>query len=104
MSVVKNKKVESNMRRRKSRGEQTPANWLDVNSHAIGTFCATLAEHGFAVRIGKSRDGGSYAIGIYGDGDPYTEYARPSDNILELMDEIATDLTGIDLLLEKTGL
>lgn len=104
MSVVKNKNVESKSRRRKSRGEQTPANWLDVNSTAIGLFCSTLAEHGFAVRIGKSRDGGSYAIGIYGDGDPYTEYARPSDNILELMDEIALDLTGSDLLLAKIGL
>lgn len=104
MSVVKAKKEESNKRRRKSRGEQIPANWLDVPSHAIGTFCASLAEAGFAVRIGKSRDGGSYAIGIYGDGDPYTEYARPSDDILEWMDDIAVDLIGEDLLLAKTGL
>jgi len=34
-----------------------------------------------ALRIGCSRDGGAFAIGIYGDGEPYTEYVGSDEDI-----------------------
>jgi len=34
-----------------------------------------------ALRIGVSRDGGAFAFGIYGDGDPYTEYCGSDEDV-----------------------
>jgi hypothetical protein len=36
---------------------------------------------GGALRLGYSRDGGAYAVGIYGDGEPYTEYCKASEDL-----------------------
>jgi hypothetical protein len=36
---------------------------------------------GGALRLGYTRDGGAYAVGVYGDGTPFTEYIPPSDDI-----------------------
>lgn len=98
---IQDRESKNKSRRRRNRGKQEAATWSDVNPAVVGTFTSRLAEAGFAVRIGKSRDGGALAIGIYGDGDPYTEYARPSDDVLALLDEIALDLLGEDLHLAK---
>jgi len=49
---------------------------------------AQVAARGGAVRLGYTSDGGAYAIGIYGDGDPYTEYVKPSEDINEFFREL----------------
>lgn len=98
---VRDRDIKNKASRRRNRGNQKPATWSDVNPAVIGKFTSALADAGYAVRIGKSKDGGSYAIGIYGDGDPYTEFARPSDDLIGLLDEIALDLLGEDLMLAK---
>lgn len=42
--------------------------------------CVTRA--GGAIRIGRTRDGGAWAFGIYGDGEkPYTEYVQASEDV-----------------------
>lgn len=54
--------------------------------HAID---AALREGG-AIRIGRTRDGGAWAIGIYGDGEkPYTEYVQASEDINAYFDNLA---------------
>src|SRR5215510_10109770 len=49
-----------------------------------------------ALRVGVSRDGGAFAFGIYGDGDPYTEYVGSDEdvndylrNLREYLDSLA---------------
>lgn len=98
---IQDREQKNRQRRRRNRGNQQAATWSAVHPQAVTQFMFELTEAGYAVRFGKSRDGGALAIGIYGDGDPYTEYVRPSDNALALLDEIALDLLGRDIGLEN---
>lgn len=50
---------------------------------------------GGAVRIGVSRDGGAYAFGIYGDGEPYTEYVGASESVEEYLTNLRDYLAAI---------
>lgn len=39
--------------------------------------------------MGLSRDGGAFAFGIYGDGEPYTEYVGATEDVNEYLRELA---------------
>jgi len=89
---------ESGLERRRRRGQGTPADYGSVDGELIKAAITAAAITGGALRFGYSRDGGAFAIGIYGDGEPYTEFVRPSENlddtlesIIELFDGIADD-------------
>lgn len=50
---------------------------------------AVLREGG-CLRIGRTRDGGAWAIGVYGDGaQPYTEYVQASEDINRYFNDLA---------------
>jgi len=78
-------------RRRKQRGAIQKADWLTVPGDILQALIAEVASHGGAIRFGYTRDGGAYAIGILGDGDPYTEYLRPSDDVLGYFEQMLAD-------------
>jgi hypothetical protein len=77
--------------RRKARGNQTKADWTSVPADLLQQSIATIASAGGAIRFGYTRDGGAYAVGILGDGDPYTEYLRPADNIVEYFETLCQE-------------
>lgn len=58
-----------------------PADWQGVNGELLARTVAVVAMRGGALRLGYTRDGGAYSIGVYGDGEPYTEYVRPGEGI-----------------------
>lgn len=64
------------------------ADWSSVESDAIRDAISAAAFTGGALRFGYSRDGGAYAIGIYGDGEPYTEWIKPGESVEEILGEI----------------
>lgn len=66
--------------RYKSQGSQG-ADWRSVDAAVIHGLVVAAADAGGAVRFGFTRNGGAYAIGVYGFGDGFTEYLRPSDDI-----------------------
>ena len=70
------------------------ANWGAVNAELLVHTLAIVAHTGGALRLGYTRDGGAYAIGVYGDGEPYTEYVRPSEDIDRYLAELAVDFGG----------
>lgn len=78
-------------RRRKARGAQQKADWLSVPSDLLQAAIATVANHGGALRFGYTRDGGAFAVGVLGDGDPYTEYLRPSDDVVQYFEQMIQD-------------
>lgn len=57
------------------------ADWEVVDGVLLAKAIACVAAMGGALRLGYTRDGGAYAIGIYGDGDPFTEYVPPDGDI-----------------------
>lgn len=74
-------------RRRASEGNQ--AEFAAIDWVCLAALCEVMAYQGGAVRIGKTRDGGAWAFGLY-DGDDYaTEYVRPNEDFEEALFEIA---------------
>lgn len=67
------------------------ADWGSVNGEILGKAVAAIAQLGGALRLGYTRDGGAYAIGIYGDGEPFTEYVPPSEDIESYLGGIIDD-------------
>lgn len=43
------------------------------------------------MQFGYTRDGGSYAIRVVGDGDPYTEFIKPTEDVLLALTGLAED-------------
>lgn len=89
----------SEERRGLRRGSSGVADYESATADIIKRAITTAATVGGALRFGYTSDGGAYAIGIYGDGKPYTEYVSPHQDIditlnliIELFEAIADDL------------
>ena len=88
----KREKSEAIKRRRRSEGKTVgTADWGSADGELLKRAIAAVALMGGALRLGYTRDGGAYAIGIYGDGDPFTEYVPPSDDIDEYLKGVIED-------------
>lgn len=59
-------------------GTSGMADWSRANGEYLRDLIVNVTKHGGAVHFGCSRDGGAFAVRIYGDGAPYTVY-RPPD-------------------------
>ena len=57
------------------------ADWGTVTPNLLVDLCQVVSGLGGAVRIGYTRDGGAYSVGIYLDDDRETFYCRPSDDL-----------------------
>ena len=97
-------KLDSNMNPlSKSRGLRRRtggiADWASASSEKVMQAIELAARTGGAIRFGYSRDGGAYALGIYGDGKPYTVFVTPAedidatlDDVIELFETISDDV------------
>lgn len=85
---------DSRARRRKNRGSGVKADWHGVPSDLLQAVIGAVSGAGGAIRFGYTRDGGAYAVGFLGDGDPYTEYLRPSDDISAYLEGVIQDWEG----------
>lgn len=88
----KDKRARERRSARAHRHQTRPRYELELLNHellwlAIYHICMS----GGAIRFGLTRDGGALAIGIYGDGDPYTEYLKPDEDITRYLEELIHD-------------
>jgi len=82
--------------------ERRAARQTRPNVQRDDLFCKELTElmqfvieKGGAVRIGATRDGGAWAIGIYGFGEPFTEYCGGDEDFAQFCAGLHGDLAGI---------
>lgn len=78
-------------RRQETRGTGEIADWASADGNLIVAAISAVSSTGGALRFGYTRDKGSYAIGILGDGEPYTEYVRPTENLDEYLRGLIRD-------------
>jgi len=57
------------------------ADYVQVDAERLRSAIAAAAGAGGALRFGYSRDGGVYAVGVLGDGDPYTLWCKDADEL-----------------------
>lgn len=86
--IEREKRRDSAKRGRRIQRQSEPADWSLADAALIQRAIANVAAQGGALRFGYTSDGGAYALGVYGDGDPYTEYIRPSEDVNEFLSEL----------------
>ena len=86
-------KPEQRSNRRKNRGTGFEADWGSASADKVLGTIAAVTRTGCAIRFGYTRDGGALAIGLIGDGEPYTEYIRPTEDIDIHLDGLILDFT-----------
>ena len=64
------------------------ADWAGVDGDCVVRCVAAIGVGGGALRLGYTRDGGAYAIGIYDGDDKQTIYVPPSESVEEVLNEI----------------
>lgn len=80
--------------RRQQRASGEIADWATADAALVLETIANVSSAGGAIRFGYTRDGGAYAIGIYGSGEPFTEYVRPSEDINYYLQGLIEDFAG----------
>lgn len=88
MSVDTRKNISSPQRRGIRSQSSEVADWTQATCTIMLDAVIAAANRGGAIRFGYSKDGGAYAVGIYGDGEPYTEFVRPSEDIDKFLCEV----------------
>ena len=74
----------------------TPADWASIDAEAIREVIAAVGAIGGAVRFGYTRDGGAYALGLYGvEPQPTTLYFRPDEAVEGILRRIAVDVSSV---------
>lgn len=82
MSAIKRQKDDKKESKRRVTTKQfSSADWQSADANLIAAAIAVVSYRGGALRFGYTRDGGAYAVGIYGDGEYYAEYIRPTEDI-----------------------
>jgi len=67
---------------------QGGVDWEMVDAELLRKAIAKAAiKHG-ALRLGYTRDGGAYAIGVYAGMQYFTDYVRPSEDIDQYLREL----------------
>lgn len=77
--------------RRRNRGAVDGSDWKEASPAKLSAAIIAITQHGYAVRFGYTKDGGAFAIGVIGDGDPYTEFVRPTEDIDLYLDGLVDD-------------
>lgn len=78
-------------RRRKQRGSSEEADWANAEPGLLARCIANVTGFGGAIQFGYTRDGSAYVIRIVGDGEPFNEYVRPTEDINAYLTGLAED-------------
>lgn len=81
--------------RGRSRKSIESVDWEAVDAKVAISAIAAVSAAGGALRFGYSRDGGAFAVGVYGDGDPYTEFEHEVEEIEKLLKDLAEFFTDL---------
>jgi hypothetical protein len=84
-------RAEERRRRRENRGAVDGADWRDADLAKLSRAIVAVTSWGYAIRLGYTRDGGAFAVGIIGDGEPFTKFIRPTEGIDEFLDTLIRD-------------
>ena len=80
------------VRIRRERGEnRTSCDYSEVPSDVLHRLLCAITARGCAVQFGYTRDGGAFAVRIVGDGEPYTEFIKPTEDVPAAITSLAED-------------
>ena len=86
---VKENKRAKRREQRSRRAANAPVDWSAFDWLAAVALTKALVTCGGCLRIGTTRDGGAWALGVYKGDDYATEYIRPNEDFTASLLEIA---------------
>ena len=72
------------------------ADWGSVNVVVLVKLIEVSSKKGGAVRLGYTRDGGAYAIGVYCGSNYFTDYVRPSEDVDQYLKDLTVSFEDYD--------
>lgn len=84
-----NKRAKARDKRAGRRVNGGTTDWREFDWTRAAALTMAIADEGGALRIGRTRDGGAWAFGVYMGDDYATEYVRPSEDFAQALSEIA---------------
>src|SRR6188508_3242455 len=68
--------------RRRRRGKEVEqADWASVDAVLLHQLVCNVTGCDCAIQFGYTSDGGAYVIRIVGDGEPFNEFIRPTEDV-----------------------
>jgi hypothetical protein len=88
-------KIEGRQReeRRRNRHKGDVADYANVSPNALHSSITAVTSADCAIQFGYTKDGTTFVVRIVGDGEPYNEFIRPSENMDEYLTALAADYT-----------
>jgi len=77
--------------RRANRHTVGEASYSDVDASKLLSAIDAITARGCAVQFGLTKDGSAFVVRIVGDGDPYNEFTRPSEDFGLYLEGLAED-------------
>lgn len=77
--------------RRSNRHKSEHSDYSAANADLLLRAVAAVTARGCAVQFGYTKDGSAFVIRIVGDGEPYNDYVRPSEDINSYLEALAAD-------------
>lgn len=77
--------------RRANRHKDQYADYSAVDPNILLCAIANVTARGCAVQFGLTKEGSTFVIRIVGDGDPYNDYVRPSEDVNSYLEALAAD-------------
>jgi len=77
--------------RRRNRGTGETADWSNAEPIELHSAICNVTSAGCAIQFGYTKDGGSLVVRIVGDGEPYNEYVRPTEDISAYLQSLISD-------------
>lgn len=81
---------------RKSSQVGDVADWGGVNAEVLQKTIEIASKKGGAIRLGYTRDGGAYAIGVYAGSTYFTDYVRPNEDIEQYLADLSSSFDEYD--------
>jgi len=72
------------------------ADWGEADSDKLVKAICLICKHSCAVQFGMTRDGGALVVRIVGDGEPYNEFIRATENINLYLDGLISDFEAAE--------
>jgi hypothetical protein len=67
--------------RRRNRGNGEKADWGAASAELVLRLVVSVAKIGGAVQFGYTQSGDSFVIRVLGDGEPFNEYLRSTEDV-----------------------
>jgi len=79
--------------RRQNRHKGEYADYANVDPELLRSAVVAVTNQECAIQFGYTKDGSTFVIRIVGDGEPYNDFVRPSEDVDAYFRALAADYT-----------